>query len=259
VRKALTSLTTTGQHTSPIGAELYYEVFAEDFDGSTPALVLHGGMGFIGLMYNQIAALTKTRKVIAMDLRGHGRSRDVEEALTYAAFAEDVLSLLDHLTIKRVDVIGWGDGGTVGLYLAIHAPDRVRKLVTIAALYDHSGATPLLDSNLDGSDANTFEEAKQAYQRLSPTPENWSLFEQKLIRLWENEPRFSEMQLTNIRTAVLVIAGEDDEIVKLKHCKKMATRIPNAKLLVVASGTHYMPFDNPDAVNGPMLKFLTAS
>jgi pimeloyl-ACP methyl ester carboxylesterase len=94
-------------------------------------LVLHGGAGFIEVMHYQIRALAANRFVVARS-RAHGRSTNPDAPLSYALMADDMLNLLDKLEIDRADVVGWSDGGTIGLDLAMHHPERVGRLVRAA-------------------------------------------------------------------------------------------------------------------------------
>jgi pimeloyl-ACP methyl ester carboxylesterase len=102
-------------------------------------LVLHGGFGFIESMHYQISALAANRFVIAPDSRAHGRSSDSNQPLGYELMANDMLKLLDKLNIAETDVVGWSDGAIIGLDLAMHHPERVRRLVAFGADYDVDG------------------------------------------------------------------------------------------------------------------------
>ena len=116
-----------------------YRIYFETYGHGSPVLVLHGGLGIIEDMQQQIRALARERFVVAVDSRGHGRSTDFDAPLSYTAMADDMLKLLDELKIDRVDVVGWSDGGIIALDLAMHHPDRVRRIVAIGAKYDVDG------------------------------------------------------------------------------------------------------------------------
>ncbi|WP_367254376.1 alpha/beta fold hydrolase [uncultured Phenylobacterium sp.] len=101
--------------------------------------MLHGGTAYLETMHWQIEALAKDHLVIAPDSRGHGRSTDAAGPLHYARMAEDMIELMDRLRIRKADIVGWSDGGIIGLHLAIHHPDRVGRLVTIGTNFDLTG------------------------------------------------------------------------------------------------------------------------
>ncbi|HEU0116429.1 MAG TPA: alpha/beta fold hydrolase, partial [Thermomicrobiales bacterium] len=98
-------------------------------DGSPAARESVAGLGNGDSFVNQIPAFEKDYQVIAMDSRGHGRSSFDDKPISYELMASDVLGLLDHLNIDKTDLVGWSDGGIIGLELAIHHPERLNKVV----------------------------------------------------------------------------------------------------------------------------------
>ena len=112
-----------GQYFNSNDVSIYYETYG----AGPPVLVLHGGLGSIEGMSYQIRALAKSHFVIAADSRGHGRSTDSDAPLSYSLMSDDMSRLLDHLQIDRVDVVGWSDGGIIGLDLAIRRPERIKS------------------------------------------------------------------------------------------------------------------------------------
>ncbi|HUY98797.1 MAG TPA: alpha/beta fold hydrolase [Thermomicrobiaceae bacterium] len=120
------------------GLELYYEIHGS----GEPLLLIHGGVVGIAMWGPNLPALAATRQVIAVELQGHGRTRDVERPLSYEAMADDVVGLLDHLGLARVDVLGLSLGGGVALQTVIRHPDRVRRLVLVSAAFRRDGWFP---------------------------------------------------------------------------------------------------------------------
>ena len=89
---------------------MYYEVHG----GGEPVVLLHGAFMTITNNWNGwIGELSKTRKVIAIEMQGHGRTADVPRDITYENLADDVAALLDYLKIPRADLIGYSMGGAV--------------------------------------------------------------------------------------------------------------------------------------------------
>jgi len=118
-----------GHYANVRGFKMYYEIYGK----GEPLLLIHGNGGSINNFSVQIPYFAKKYQVIAVDSRAHGRSVDKGDSLSYEMMAEDFSGLLDELHIKSCNVIGWSDGGNNGLLLAIHHPDKVKKLVVTGA------------------------------------------------------------------------------------------------------------------------------
>src|SRR4029077_17607346 len=117
------------------GIHMYYELH-----GRGPALILlHGGAGDGRQFAKQVPYFEGTYRLIVPDACAQGRTTDRPELLTYHAMAEDVIALMDWLHVKQARVVGWSDGGIVGLDLAIHHPDRITHLVTFGANFRPDG------------------------------------------------------------------------------------------------------------------------
>jgi pimeloyl-ACP methyl ester carboxylesterase len=98
------------------GLKLYYEVRGE----GEPLVLLHGGVVGIIMFGSNLEALSKDRRLIAVELQGHGRTPDIDRPLSYEAMADDVAALMRHLDIPRADVIGLSLGAGVALQTASH-------------------------------------------------------------------------------------------------------------------------------------------
>src|SRR5882724_6532494 len=118
------------------GLKMYYEVHGS----GEPVVLLHGAfMTITNNWTGWIGELSKTRKVIAVEMQGHGRTADVPRDITYENLADDVAALLDHLKIPRADLIGYSMGGAVAMQCAIRHPDKVRKVVVISSTFRSDG------------------------------------------------------------------------------------------------------------------------
>src|SRR5690606_38342126 len=109
---------------------MYYEIHGSGSGG--PLVLLHGALMAIPSNWGDwIDQLAKRRRVIAVELQGHGRTADIDRPSSSENLADDVAALLDHLEIPRADVLGYSLGGTVAIQFAIRHPDKVRKVVSL--------------------------------------------------------------------------------------------------------------------------------
>jgi pimeloyl-ACP methyl ester carboxylesterase len=234
-----------GQYANINHVHIWYETYGS----GQPVLILHGGTGSLEDMHDQIRALAATRFVVAVDSRGHGKSTDSDAPLSYALMADDMLKLLDQLNIRQTDIVGWSDGGIIGLELAMHNPERVGRLVVIGANYDVDGLIdkPVLDAAIPP--------VPGFYARNAPDPSHWPVLYRKVVRLWATQPHYTIEDLEKIEAPVLVMAGEFD-VVKRAHTDQLARAIPRAEEHIIPGGTHNVVWSKPDAMNTRILSFL---
>ncbi len=230
--------------------ELHYQIHGE----GTPLILLHGGLGHSGNWSAQLPVLSKQYKVITVDSRGHGRSTMTERQISYALMASDVVALMDYLQIERAHIVGWSDGGNIGLYLSIHYPERLLKVVAAGANYSPSG----LRSDVGESEiaASYIGNAMTDYQALSPEPANWDAFFENMSQMWAKEPDFTLEQMGSITVPVLLLDGENDEAIYTEHTMEMASLIPTAELIFVPGTGHFGMVEKPAEFNAEILNFL---
>ena len=125
------------------GIELYYAVYGK----GSPVILLHGGLGNSDYWGNLIPALADRYQVIVMDSRGHGRSTRDAQPYGYDLMASDVLALMDFLKLPKADIVGWSDGGIIGLDIAMNHPDRIGKLFAFGANSNLAGLKDGFDKN----------------------------------------------------------------------------------------------------------------
>jgi pimeloyl-ACP methyl ester carboxylesterase len=242
--------TTTG-HVEVDGARLYYA----SYGSGAPVLLLHGGLGSGDDWALQIPALTAAgHRVIALDSRGHGRSTRGPGAMHYQRMADDVIAVLDHLHIERTALIGWSDGGIIGLDLAIRHPGRLSRLVAFAANARTDGIR--LDGPANAVGDAYAEKAANDYRKRSPTPGDYRAFLAAMDAMWTSEPDYSDLQLATIRTPTLIAAGEHDEYIRADHTRAIAAAIPGAQLVVLPGMSHFGLWQAPDAFNRVVVDFL---
>jgi pimeloyl-ACP methyl ester carboxylesterase len=141
-----------GKYVDVNDIKVYYEVYGE----GEPLLLLHGNGGSIENFTYQIPELSKHFKVIAVDSRAQGRTSDSDQEISYALMASDMSELIDKLNLGKVNVVGWSDGGNIGLELAYAHPDKVLKVITVGANYSNENFLAAPDSiTMDANDPLT--------------------------------------------------------------------------------------------------------
>jgi pimeloyl-ACP methyl ester carboxylesterase len=245
---------TIDRHAEVGGARIWYAQWGVR-SKSIPVLLLHGGAGNSNYFGNLIPVLLDHGyRVIAMDSRGHGRSTRSDAPYSYHLMADDVIGLLDALKIRRVRVVGWSDGGIIGLDLALNHPDRLAGLFAFGANADVSGAK-------DGVDKNPVFAAYLArvpgdYRQLSPTPDQWDSFSAVIGKMWATQPSFSAGQLRSLKAPIVIADGEYDEAIRPEHTRYMASSIPGARLVILSDVSHFAMLQNPRKFNAAVLDFL---
>jgi pimeloyl-ACP methyl ester carboxylesterase len=187
------------------GLDLYYEVHGE----GRALVLLHGALGTIESCFaDLLPSLAYSRRVIAVELQGHGHTGDIDRAFTFRDMAQDIAGLLRALSIERVDVFGYSLGGGVALELAIRHPGVVGRLAYVGgACYDPSGVYPEL---LEGSDSQDHDELddprwRQAYERVAPNPEAWPRLVEKMAEMDRSFIGWSADELKSLN-AMLIVA-----------------------------------------------------
>ena len=218
------------------GISMFYQVYGT----GAPILLIHGGLSSADVWHRQIGALSADHEVIVADSRGQGRSSRDESPITYDLMASDYLALLDQLNLRQVALVGWSDGGIIGLDIAIHHPERLSKLFIQAA-----NATP------DGA----ISYARTLAAGL-PEMRHYKSVKREIEALWANEPNFTAAQLQSITVPTLVVIGDHDEAISRDHTEMLAREIPGAHLLILPDVGHSAPVEDPVGYAEAILKFV---
>src|SRR5688572_29000761 len=128
VGSAQAQMPTTGY--APVnGLKMYYEVHGAG--SGEPLVLLHGSLMTIPSNWTGwIGELSKTRKVIALEMQGHGRTAYIDRDFSFESLADDIAALLNLLDVPRADLLGYSMGGGVAMQVAIRHPEKVRKVVS---------------------------------------------------------------------------------------------------------------------------------
>lgn len=195
------------------GLKMYYEIHGE----GKPIVLLHGSYMSIDMNWGQlIPELSKTRKVIAIEMQGHGRTADADRPFSYPSFSKDVAGVLKHLKIESADIAGYSLGGTVAYQLAIQNPRLVEKLVIISAPYKLEGWQPEVLTAFKAMQPAFLDNTplKTEYLRLAPDTANWSKLASKIITLHNTSYNLGEQNIKSIKAPTLLIMGDNDGIDK---------------------------------------------
>lgn len=201
------------------GLKMYYEVHGS----GEPVVLLHGGfMTITSNWVGWIGELSKTRKVIAVEMQGHGRTADIPREPNSENLADDVAALLKYLKISRADLIGYSMGGGVAMQVAVRHPDQVRRVVVISSTFRRDGMT---QEGLDAVSTLTPEVFKGSpleaeYKRLSPTPDQFAKFVERMVAADSKESDLSADQLQSTTAPMFFIHGDADGI-RLQHVAEM--------------------------------------
>ena len=201
------------------GLKMYYEVHGS----GDPVVLLHGAfMTITNNWTGWIAELAKTRKVIAVEMQGHGRTADIERDISQENLADDVAALLDHLKIPKADLIGYSMGGGVAMACAVRYPDKVRKVVVISSAFRRDGmAKEGLDA-ISKLSAEAFNGSpiEVEYKKLSPTPDDFPKFVKRLLAMDSKGGDIGADKLKATKAPMFFIHGDADGI-RLEHVAEM--------------------------------------
>ncbi len=231
---------------------IYYEVHGS----GAPVILLHGGLTSVEAWFAELPLLAKQFQVVAIDLRGHGRSTLGDQAFTYRLLAEDIVQVMQALDIPSAHFVGWSDGGNVGLTLAVDKPQRVKRLITLGANFHPDGLTAeAQESMADATPANHPLLTRLWYKWLAPDPAGWETLWHRTTTMWRHYPELSLQDLVTIKSATLIVQGQFD-MVSIEHSRAMVNAIPNATLVIIPGEGHNLLFDAPDRVAEIIDNFL---
>ena len=232
--------------------QMYYAVYGS----GEPLIMLHGGLGHSDVWGNQIPVFAQHFKVITADSRGHGRSTRSAQPYSYGLMASDVVALMDYLKIDKASIVGWSDGGIIGIDIAINHPERLNKLFAFGANTNVAGLRPDIDKSPVFN--KYIEVAGEDYKRLSKTPDQYDAFVQQISQMWATQPDYKPEQLAKINVPVAIADGEHDEAIRQEHDVEMSKAIPGAKLVILPGVSHFAFLQKPDLFNQAVLDFLLA-
>lgn len=257
------------------GLKMYYEVHlpagqTQAGGNGKPIVLLHGSFMSIPLNWSQfIPLLAKGRKVIVMELQGHGRTRDIDRKFSYGGMADDVSGLLQHLSIDSADILGYSMGGGVAFQFAIRHPEQVRRLVILSGTYAHDGWWPDVEAVFGTFTADMFmgTPIQKQYDSLGNDPALFPEFVKKVISI-DLEPYDWSEEVKNIQAPIFMAIGDADgvryehalELFRAKGGGKMGDMygMPKSRLAILPGTTHVGMIQRTDCLIPMITDFLDA-
>jgi len=247
------------------GLDVYYEIHG---DGS-PLALLHGGMGTIDSCFaNLLPALAAARRVIAVELQGHGHTADADRPLSYQQLADDTAAVLDAPGIGMADLVGYSLGGAVALQMAMRHPGIVRRAVFAGGTcYRRDGLYPeVLEEPESPTDDLTGSVGHKAYLQVAPDPSRWPVLVAKNRELDRTFAGWPDEAIHAVTAPVLLIIADSD-IVRPEHTMKMfrllgggvigdLAGLPASQLAMLPGTSHIGLLDRVDWLQSMILAFL---
>lgn len=245
-----------GEYVDVAGLKTWYDTAGE----GDPLVLLHGGLCTNETWAAQMPAFAERFRVIAPERRAHGHTPDVEGPLNYSDMATDTIGFLEEVVKEPAHVVGWSDGGIVGLLVAIARPDLVRKLVTISANFRPAAVVGVPESQnmlVPSPDDPSLEMFRSLYAASSPDgPEHWPVVIAKFAEMISSQqPNIKTDELARITSPTLVVSGDDD-MMTLEHTIELYRAIPGSELATVPGTSHALMFEKPGLLNRIVLDFL---
>jgi pimeloyl-ACP methyl ester carboxylesterase len=255
-------------HVPANGVNYYYEIRGT----GEPLLLLHGGLGSIEMFGPVMPILAEGRRVIAVDLHGHGRTPLGNRPIDLIDQGDDMAALLDSLGVRQADVIGYSMGGGVAFRLAVQHPGKVRRLVLVSTPFAQSGFYPEMlpmQAQVGAAMAEAMKETPmyQGYAAIAPNPAE---FPRLLDRMGEfmRKPYDWRDDVKRLTIPVMLLYGDAD-MIRLDHVVEfyrllggglkdagwMREHMSKNRLAILPDLTHYEMFLSP-RLAGTVLPFL---
>lgn len=232
------------------GLRVYYEIHGSLNPARPPLVLLHGGGDTIETSFGRLLPeLARTRGVIAFEQQGYGRTADIiERPFSFEQSADDTAALLAHLGIARADLLGFSNGGTIALQVAIRHPAVVRRLIVVSTLFSRSGADPSFWEFMRKARLENMPVALQeAYRKVAPHPENLRLFHDKAAQRMRDFKDIPVETVRSIAAPTLVMCGDAD-VVRPEHAVELFRCLPRARVAILPGTDHMAILTRTDRV-----------
>ena len=217
------------------GLRMYYELHG---DGGTPLVLIHGGGSTIGTNFGRVLPLlSRSRRVIAVEVQAHGHTRDIDRPFTFEQDADDVAALLDSLHVPKADILGFSNGGTTALQIAIRHPDKVNRLVIASSNYRRDG---MQEGFWEFMEKGTYDDMPKpyevAYLKINPSQAGVHAMQERDAKRMLAFKDIPDESIKAIGAPTLVVDGDHD-VVRVEHAVALSRLLPHARLAILP-GTH---------------------
>mgnify|MGYP002384249486 CR=1 FL=1 len=221
-----------GHYAAVNDLNLYYEIHGS----GSPLVLLHGGGSTIESNFGRILpSLAKTHKVIAIESQSHGHTADIDRPTSFEQDADDVAALLAQLHIEKADFMGFSNGSTTALQIAIRYPKLVNKLVLTSTLYKRSGMPPGFFEGMKKATLNDMPQPLQdAYRKINPDPKGLQAMFRRDADRMINFKDIPDSLIHAIQSPAFVING-DAEVIQAEHALELFRTLPHAQLAIMPS------------------------
>ena len=197
-------------HIAANGVNYYYEIHGQ----GEPMLLLHGGLGSIDMFRPVLPALAKGRRLIAVDLHGHGRTALGERPISLVDMGDDMAAILRKLGIAQVDAFGYSLGGGVAFRLAVQHPAMVRRLAMVSAGYAQDGFHPEMlpmQAQVGAAMAEHMKDTPmyKTYMAVAPQPSDFPRLLDRMGEYMRNPYDWSE-DVKKLSMPVMIVFGDND-------------------------------------------------
>ncbi|SOD93459.1 Pimeloyl-ACP methyl ester carboxylesterase [Blastococcus haudaquaticus] len=257
---------TTEGYAAANGVQMYWRSVGE---GGTPLVLVHGGFGLADNLDDLAGQLAGGRRVIAVELQGHGRTADVDRPFSSEAFGDDLAALIGELGLGQADLLGYSLGAQASLRAAIQHPDRVRRLVSVSGAFRRDGWFPEVLEAKAHVNSGLFEQFRHsppyaAYAAVAPDVDAFPVLMDKTGALLARGYDWTE-DVRALRVPTLLVFADADGIPPSHMAEFFAllggglrdagwdgAQRPESRLAVLPGRTHY------DVVQAPELPGMVA-
>ncbi|GAA3585592.1 MULTISPECIES: alpha/beta fold hydrolase [Marinobacter] len=238
-------------------ARIYYEMAGSPH--GHPVILLHGGLGSLEDFHPITGLIPDSFQVVAIDMRGHGRSTLGTKPLTYQQHQADIQSLIRHLNLKEYSLLGFSDGGIVAYRLAA-ANNVVCALVTIGAQWRLSTQDPSFEI-LDGVTAAAwtamFPDAPQKYGALNPQG-SFNGLVKSCVNLWTDlgTTGYPQDSISSIDCPTLILRGDGDFLLSLEEAAEAQAMISGSSFGNIPFAGHAAIEEAPEITGEIVRRFL---
>jgi pimeloyl-ACP methyl ester carboxylesterase len=242
------------------GVDVYWQ--SRGAGGAAPLVVVHGGFGVADMFGDLLDRLAEGRQVVAIELQGHGHTRDVDRPFSFEAFGDQISGVIDHLGFEQADLLGYSLGGGAGLRAAIQHPGRVRRLALVSTACRRGGWFPEVLEGMAHVSSAGFDLMKQspmyqAYAAVAPDIDAFPRLMDKTGDLLRTPYDWTE-EVRGLRMSTLLVYGDADSL-PLSHVAEFFgalggglrdagwdhSQVTDMRLAVLPGVTHYEIFQTP--------------